>query len=756
MKITPLMGSFILGAATLIGAQNISAQDKSDLTQASKNTTKSDFNPLLIKTAQFISELSKNNATYHKNYVSWLVKQIDNSILDELPDRKEKQKILEAAAREELYVVARIEKNPLLQAELIKPLVKSYIKLAKQNNLNPAFLKKNIEALIEFQYFSYFYLDYSKEEELHPDLLVLFDTITDSIHKVQNIKDKTSLRMQIATTMPLINSFGPEQYLDQDGRLRKKAADRVANLYCKDYLTRLSNFYCKNQSVLDTEEFMKLTYSLLSSGFKEKKHVGRDLPIEMMLQFVENNPEYFEKNIQSIIEAYKKSNISAVKSASGEQLQELYLSFHQLFNAEWLTQSYQQTKVINTSTAGGTKLQYRPDWRNQISKIETWFNEKLERPLLETVLLSLEDEVLKGNGTDALKGWRQFNEKVEEIVSSEKSYAIIRDIVINQLKTKAASDLREILYETLSKTIRSDKEYSQVISLLRDGISNEENSQAIRGIGKLLFFSTVNNSLFSKEGFNFSRALIYDSFPNQTSGFYKFTIDLTQILEGNLTLSKSYLPDNSFIVGKDGKVNPKDIEALMRLRKNAFLGLAYLTSNCSDEKSLKESLIKSLMIDLLEKRLERYGTPKIWGEEASALISVYAATKTTLQESKLYVDSKLDFLRKRFLDGVEEIHEIDGEKKRYLIKPLFNKVIESEFIKLNPTENGKFLDELYKKPNSGESIRESLFKEAPKLRTKYMEMKQEFKSVFLKARSTERNSYLDDSLEYLRRMGFSN
>ena len=754
MRITPLIGSFILGATTLIGAQNASAQDKADSTQASKSIAQDDFNPLIIKTAQFISGLSGNNSIYHKNYVSWLVKQIDNSVLDELPDRKERQKILEAAVREELYVVARIEKNPSLQAELINPLVKSYIKLAKQNNSDPAFLKKSIEALIEFQYFSHFYLDYSKEEELHPDLLVLFDTITDSINKVQNAKDKALLRKQIITTMPLINSFGPEHYLDQDGRLKKKAADKVANLYCKDYLVRLSSFYCKNQSVVDTEEFVNLTYSLLSSGFKEKKHVGKDLPIEMMLQFIENNPEYFEKNIQYIIETYKKSNVPAVKSASGEQLQELYLSFHNLFNAEWLTQSYQQTRVVNTSGSGGTKLQYRPDWKNQISKLETWFNEKLERPLIETILLSLEDEVLKNKGTYALKDWRQFNEKVEETVRSEKSYAIIRDIVTNQLKTKAAPDLREILYETLSPTIRTNKEYPQIISLLRDGISNEENPQAIRGIGKLLFFGTVNNSLFTKKGINFTRALIFDSFPSETSGFYKLTIDLTQVLEGNLALSKSYLPDNSFIIGKDGKVNPKDIEALMRLRKNAFLGLAYLASNCSDEKSLQEHFVKSFIVNLLEKRLERYGTPKTWGEEAAALIDVYAATKTTLHESNLYVNSKLDFLRKRLLDGIEEIHEIDGEKKRYVTTPLFNRLIEGEFMKLNQTENGKFLDKLYKEPSSGDSIRESIFKEAPKLRTKYTEMKQEFKSAFLKARSMQKGSYLDESLEYLRQMGF--
>ena len=337
----------------------------------SKNITNSKELQSSIAIARFISELSKDDTSYHKNYVSWLEKQIDNPALQKLPDREDMQNTLEYALLEELYTVSRNGSYTFLQAEIISPLVKTYTKLSKQNRLDSkSSLEKHLGAIIDFQSFSHFYLQLPEREKLHPDLLDLFDDVTDGINKLKDTKDKSLLRSQVATVLPHIHPKGH-----------------------KDYIDRLSTFYCEEKD-LNINEFMSLADSLLNSP--DSEHIGKYLPPKVMLQFIENNPKYFEKNIQHIIETYKKLTVPAVKSTAGKQLQTLYLSFHRLFNEGrkaktsdgWLTQVYPSTQVVNTSTSSGTNLKYLPDGIEQISRIETWFNRRLEKSVTE--ILSLE------------------------------------------------------------------------------------------------------------------------------------------------------------------------------------------------------------------------------------------------------------------------------------------------------------------------------------------------------------------------------
>ncbi len=366
-----------------------------------KDITSSKELQTAIQTAISTSRLPGVGSDYHVSYINWLEKQADNPLLLKLPNRKEIQNILELALKEELYTTAN-SNSKILQSETINPLVKTFTKLAKQRNVDAEI--PDLQAIIDFQYFSHFYLNFAEQEKLHPHMLTLFDATTEGINNLRNKEDKTSLRIQILTTLPFVNSYPPDSIVEKLGGewiLRKRESDRVTRLYREDYLSRLSKLYCKGQNKPDTEEFIRLTDGLFNSS--DSEHPGKDLPPEIMLQFIENNFEYFEKNIRHIIETYKESNESAIKSASQKQLKEISLSFHRLFNEKkkasmsdkknkkpdedgWLTQHYPRTNVVNTSTNGSTNLRYRPDWCEQISRIEAWFYRRgLEAQIKEVI-----------------------------------------------------------------------------------------------------------------------------------------------------------------------------------------------------------------------------------------------------------------------------------------------------------------------------------------------------------------------------------
>ncbi|MBI2995238.1 MAG: hypothetical protein HYY52_00805 [Candidatus Melainabacteria bacterium] len=101
----------------------------------------------------------------------------------------------------------------------------------------------------------------------------------------------------------------------------------------------------------------------------------------------------FEKNIQRIIETYKNSNDLTVKSTSAPYLQKLYVSFNRLFNERrksetaegWLTQYFPPTRLAHQSDSGSTNLKYCTHWKGQISKIKSWFQQKLEKPISEVI-----------------------------------------------------------------------------------------------------------------------------------------------------------------------------------------------------------------------------------------------------------------------------------------------------------------------------------------------------------------------------------
>jgi len=224
MKINPIIGSLMLSTATVIGVQNSFADDRVDVPKLIKNLNqdlnqdktitkeqesagklfqeiKSLTSPqqleLLTKSAQALLKLS-NDSNHHITYVNWLEQQIGK-----YSDKQEIKNILDNAIKEELYTIAKGGHHTSLQNTVVKPLLHTYTKLAKHNGSEPHVLKKTLEGLIDFQYFSYFRLDYKKNEELHPDFLILFDIVTSSINKLKDSSEKENLKMQVLHAVPL-------------------------------------------------------------------------------------------------------------------------------------------------------------------------------------------------------------------------------------------------------------------------------------------------------------------------------------------------------------------------------------------------------------------------------------------------------------------------------------------------------------------------------------------------------------------------
>jgi len=248
---------------------------------------------------------------------------------------------------------------------------------------------------------------------------------------------------------------------------------------------------------------------------------------------------------------------------------------------------------------------------------------------------------------------------------------------------------------------------------------------------------------------------------NELSPLDKIRLDLIGIVNGNGELYKTYLPGNyPPKAAEDGKINKDDLDALLKLRENAFHALS--SSNLSARKlsPISYDIITSSLISFLENRFERIGTretlPGTWGKQSAALIDLYLDHPNS--NNKDFIDSKFSFLKGRLFDGIEKVHEVEieekKEKKTYTTISLFNKIVESEFIQLNPDENRKIIDELYKQKSTQKEIRERIFTEVPKLNATYNKMRETFALNLLTALCERDHRQFDEYLTYLQRLEF--
>ena len=119
-----------------------------------------------------------------------------------------------------------------------------------------------------------------------------------------------------------------------------------------------------------------------------------------------------------------------------------------------------------------------------------------------------------------------------------------------------------------------------------------------------------------------------------------------------------------------------------------------------------------------------------------------------------FVSLAASFLKGKLFDGIEKTYEIEGEKRTYRTIALFNKILESEFIVLNPDENRKIIDEMYKRKETQEEIRERIFNEEIKLLAKYNKIRETFALNFLTVLCEQDHNQFNEYLTYLKRLEF--
>jgi len=720
-------------AEDLINATKYSTPFFNQTLQSKKNTNVKELETL-TNIGNILLDLSRNNGEHHKKFADWLNLQIENTISDTPKEKKEKQKILEAAIKKEISaLVHKTDRTKSFEKQL-KSLTNNYIKIIEQNNSDHYFLNNSLTGFKEITWFVYNYeLLYNRDSyrgnnkvktELHDTLVHLFDVILDGVNKLP--KEKSSLfKVQLPTVFSELRLYETHNQLDV-------------------FVEKLSNLYCTNLENTNNDEFIKITDSLIKGcEYENRIVVQTSWPPNMMLKFINDNRKYFKNNLNHIIESIKNSQDNKNSKKYSAQLINLYTSFYPLFNTEEILY------IIDYTPTSRTWCSWRvdPELKREILKIKTWFDEKLEKQAFETILFSLKDNV---------EDWKLFSKQFQTMAKNKLNLINKTkvDVVLQKLEEDKSSSNRRMYHEALESVISSDD--TNVVKFLKKYISKEDPSLTSRALGKFISIGALN-SLDKEQNSNFYTGINDSGIGNKLnigdiSPFHKLNLDLICILDGNHELYRSYLPHCTF-------KTYKDYEDIIKLRKDAFFILASTVSNPSEYSPKRPLMLyQHLMIDLLEKRFERHAPLdtiiQIWGEQLAALIDAYSATQETSFGKSTYINSRLDFWRKCFFDGIKETHKIEEREKIYITIPWFNPILEYEFIKLNPKENRKVLDEIYRSPKFGKEVRETIFKETPILESKYTDMRKRFGLTFLKTLSAQNGRYVDEHLNYLRRLDF--
>ncbi len=701
---------------TILDTRKSCGEFFNNLKRLEKFTDETKSTEALIKGCFVLLEFSRNERENHKAFIEWLNTQTKKSINNK--SSKEKQKVLESAMREELYNVAKTFNH----LELSKSLVIPYTKLIRENNSNIAFLKNALRSYNQFKAY--------ENKEINDNAIGLFDSVVDGLPKLSTNEQK-ELKAQILL-------------LPQNGNFESDNEAEQAR-----FVERLSKIFCTNKDV-DPDGFMQLTDSFLHTpqDFYRTPLATRWHPYTLY-KLINDNKEYFEKNINHITEAAKNSKNEKIKTQ--DMLLETYRTFQHIPRMKELCGTYifLDPKRVN------------PDHIDEFKKeVTNWYQDKLERPMFKSILHLLENETTKTAATSKgvryteKESWAKLNKHLEKIVLSNPILKEeFRDLLINRLENEKNPSNREMIYKTIHDVVYNsswlEDEKQKLPSLLKKGI-REESAYGASLIGEVISKGWHYHS-FIKTLDDYQT--IESLKQNELSPLDQIKFDLVGIANGKSELMKAYLPDCSFKVGKDGRINQDDLNALIKLRENAFLAISSTSLNSG---SLKRDY--DTVINFLEKRFERIGNsetlPKTWGKQTASLINLYL--KASAHENEIFLNSKLSFLRGKFFDGIEKIYEIEGEKKAYTSIAFFNMVLESEFIRLNPSENRKIIDELYKHKQSNEQVRERIFREAPRLLGKYTEMRREFALNVLKLLCEYNHEKFNEYVTYLQQLGFNN
>lgn len=683
------------------------------LNKLEKFTNEAKSTEALIKGCFLLLELSYNERNYHKKFIEWLATQAEKSINDKSKTSKEKQKILESAIREELYSVIKTSNH----IELSKSLVTPYTKLIGENCSNAEFLRNGISTYEQFKS--------SRNKEINDNVRGLFEIIIDALHKLP-INEQKELKAQILL-LPQNSIFQSDNQTEQS-RL----------------VEHLSKIYSKNKN-LDLDGFTQLTNSFLYRipYFGSSKIVTKWHPYTLY-KFIDDNKEYFEENINNLIKSVQNSKDEKTRIYTRNALLQTYTTFQHI---------PEMKKLCGVFIFIDPTLVHQDTIDELGTKVTAWYNNKLERPMFRAVLECLENETVKeattSSGIRYIKkdNWTNLNNQLEKMVDINPNLkSELKESLIKRLENENNPRNREMIYKTITDVIYNalpvEEGKQKLPDLLKKGIKEES------AYGACLIGEAISKGWYY---YLFLKALedyktIEDLRINELSPLDKIKFDLIGIVNGNRELYKTYLPENyPFKAGKDEKVNPDDLHALLKLRENAFLALSSSNLNAG---ILNVQRDYDTLIGFLENQFERAGTretlSQTWGKQSAALITLYL--KHPHRNSKDFIDSKFSFLKGRFFDGIEKTSDTTIA--------FFNTILESEFIELSPDKNRKIIDELYRQKTTNKEIRARIFREAPILDAAYKQMRQTFALNLLTALCERDHTQFDEYKTYLQRLGF--
>lgn len=612
-------------------------------------------------------------------FIKWYERKVNEVTEGENPEKKDK--VLEVIGRNFIAGPYRgINSNLSLKiAEHLINFIPAYIKLIEKNISSPEFLSNALKTCDERIHITYLEITYVGTKE----------SLWFSTQLAEKTFDLYELTLKGISNLPNINSdlkkqvFKPLQHFGIYSD-NKKIQDRIVKILSDKYFGLQKNH-------LDTEGLEFFIDSIENSEPNVRRAEPGFSP-HIVFGLIKQNKDYFESTVKQCAEDLKKSN-----GSSGDALEKA-IRFFNFFS------------MVN---------KYRIPTRDDCPSL---------KPIEETFLFLFRNA----------KVTAQTNNEGERIVE-DKEWQILkylynifltanpgfRNELVNVIKERLRNEknpyTREKCYQALGILLNYKGEDSD-FEALQASIFKEQLPQAIRGTAYACAYGYEHHCedewignvgkgihIIKPNKINWDKGLAYVmslakgdlKIPQQ-----RLVINAIRVLDDDEFI-KSLLPDHKFpppeIITINGKkeiyYSRENIEAgkaLMRLKHNAFLFLAYTASQCKHRNNDTEQnhvgddvsdpspniKYKKFIVNLLENKflssifeMDGLDYPELWGEKIAALITLYERTYDALEGRETVIPERL----KNLSDSIFDLCE------RTLLREAVRKNGQSDFELSGPT-----------------------------------------------------------------------
>lgn len=605
-------------------------------------------NDLVFDGGLTLLKLSGSDEKHAAKFVNWLSGHVDEASKRDFNEGR--YKTLDTAVKKLVsHSYYALPNDVQKKTTIVEPLLVSYTKLVEKNGNNPEVLKNGIDLVPQFKYLYSSYPN-SVHKTYESNVLKLIETIFRNVGKLSEPEVKEKLIYD--------SLYLPYYFKDS----KNEVNDVLIDMISKNFLSENS----KNKN-----KMLYFLHDRISGNRMVDTTPGTRWSPYANLKLIERNPRFFSSAVDEILNDYRNKQIYM------DKIIDIFIFFNDIPR---MTKGY------------GARTEEPP--KELKEKVDIWLRDNVRKQIFTKLSDGFKNErveVTISKNSRArhfdTNNWDSLINHFYKLTSLANSY---NNDLFNVIKSRLQGEKdiynKEAVYSSLRLVL--DRETNGKISpsaaFIKSAIANENNHEAVRGIGKALGFA-FNRQREAQRGFFLRQLNAHNErvhYLHDTEKALKsytevehLLIDCVKILGGSF---REFLPDRKFEVTKERKLkDPTDLDAIFKLRQNAFLVLAYTAKECPDNAFKKE------MIQILEKRIavEKYGKldnfGEIWGHQIAALLDVYRSVGTYVEDNEKFVKEKTDFLNKVFFNGREEVHKVEGEEKIYKIEPLFEKLKES-------------------------------------------------------------------------------